>query len=137
MSKGKPKHNHAEAFKLMWYACGCGHAERIWNSRDGVTPFTIGCPSCGDTMQHVAWGKDLYAPDHKLIPGQRFWRDGTPEEAVAGTREIIALIRQKMEFSEESENKMLQAARDGDIESDFRKGWPMIEQEPWVKGEPT
>ena len=36
------KHNHAEAFKLMIYACenpDCLHQEKIWNSRDGVTPF--------------------------------------------------------------------------------------------------
>jgi len=40
-------HRHVEAFCLMHYACDCGHHEVIWNSRDGVTPFTAPCPSCG------------------------------------------------------------------------------------------
>ena len=50
LRKAAPKgngHNHREAFCLMWYACPCGHAERYWNSRDGVTPFMIGCEAKG------------------------------------------------------------------------------------------
>jgi len=41
-TKPKPQHRHAEAFKLMIYACSCGHRETIWNSRDGVTPAVAG-----------------------------------------------------------------------------------------------
>lgn len=79
-------HTFGEAFMLMWYACDCGHRERIWNSRDGVTPFALMCPSCAGemgTLRHIAWQWDKYAPDHKPHPGQRFFRDGTPDEAQA------------------------------------------------------
>ena len=59
-------HNHAEAFCLMKYRCQkCGHGEVIWNSRDGVTPFTVGCPECPDAMVHVDFASDRYSPDHK------------------------------------------------------------------------
>lgn len=63
------KYEHAEAFCLMWYGCKCGHRERIWNSRDGVTPFGMGCPSCGGSMSHVDWQKDILAPQHQLNRG--------------------------------------------------------------------
>src|SRR5438128_138761 len=53
----KHGHIHGEAFMLMWYECrGCGARERVWNSRDGVTPFGMGCASCGtDNMLHTNW----------------------------------------------------------------------------------
>lgn len=36
------KHNHAEAFAVMRYASKDGSVtEKLWNSRDGVTPFTL------------------------------------------------------------------------------------------------
>lgn len=64
----------AEGFCLMWYACECGHKERIWNSRDGVTAFGMACPSCGEPkLYHVEWGRDTYAPDHVPLAGQRIW----------------------------------------------------------------
>lgn len=77
----------------MWYACKCGHQERIWNSRDGVTPFCTMCPSCGSpndvgSLQHVRWRDDVYAPDHKPAPGQRVWIDMTRAAA-----EIYAAAR--------------------------------------------
>lgn len=62
-------HNHAEAFCLMWYQCkDCGAKERIWNSRDGVTPFGMRCPSCGRAdYYHTYFGSDLYAPNWPMI----------------------------------------------------------------------
>lgn len=86
-------HRHAEAFCLMWYGCVCGHRERIWNSRDGVTPFGLACPSCDDNgialhkrdggLYHIAFGSDTYAPSHKPHDGQRIWVDMTRERATA------------------------------------------------------
>lgn len=77
-------YKHKEAFALMWYACQCGHRERIWNSRDGVTPYGgVPCPSCGGGMTHVQFHLDEPAPGHELRDGQLFFADGTPEEAVA------------------------------------------------------
>ena len=67
-------HVHVEAFCLMWYACPCGHRERFWNSRDGVTPFGTVCPSCNKPdLHHVDFFRDTYAPDHKPAHGQRLW----------------------------------------------------------------
>jgi hypothetical protein len=81
-------HNHKEAFSLMNYGCKCGHTEVIWNSRDGVTPFQVPCPSCGKDLIHVAWKNDKYAPDHKPHFGQRMFINLTRERA-----EKIASIR--------------------------------------------
>lgn len=74
-------HAHAEAFCLMRYECrDCEHGEVIWNSRDGVTPFTIRCPVCGTSeMVHVDWADDEYAPDHVPEPGQGVWIGFPPE----------------------------------------------------------
>lgn len=76
--------NHAEAFKLMNYRCeDCGRHEVLWNSRDGVTPFYIDCPGCGDgvSMRHVDWHLDRYAPLFIPSKGQRYFADMTRERA--------------------------------------------------------
>ena len=74
------KHSYTDAFCLMWYACTCGHQEQVYNSRDGVTPSATICSSCGDMARHVP-NLDEYAPQHELNHGQKFFRDGTEEEA--------------------------------------------------------
>jgi hypothetical protein len=121
-------HKHGEAFMLMAYACVCGHRETIWNSRDGVTPFGTGCPSCGKPeLRHVEWQRDVYAPDHKLHRGQRFWRDGTPDEAEAIMRRRIEMLKDKFPIEPERAARLIQSARDGSEDSGFRRGWPMID----------
>lgn len=77
-------HSHAEAFNLMWYACkSCGHRERFWNSRDGVTPFGTACPSCGKPdLCHDQFHLDTYVPDHKPHFGQRTWISMTRDRAM-------------------------------------------------------
>jgi hypothetical protein len=121
------KHQHGEAFKLMNYACVCGHREVIWNSRDGVTPFGMGCPSCGNpSLRHVNWRDDVYAPDHKLFNGQRYWRDGTPDEAEAILRRRFERFSPTHPVDPETAEIMLAQAREGDERSGFRKGWPAI-----------
>jgi len=88
------KYDHAEAFCLMWYACttaGCGHRERIYNSRDGVTAFTIVCPSCGEaTLSHTQFNRDERRYDYTPHNGQRVWITLTPRRA-----EEIALASAK------------------------------------------
>lgn len=123
-------HNHGEAFMLMTYACDhCGHLETIWNSRDGVTPFCIECPSCGQMKcQHVDWQRDTYAPDHKPHRGQRFWRDGTPDEAEAIMRRRIASLSDEHPVDKDREAELIKYAREG--EGEFRKGWPMLDRAP-------
>lgn len=89
----------------MWYGCPCGHRERIWNSRDGVTPFAMSCPSCGeDTMHHIAWNLDQYAPEHTPHEGQRIWLGYTLDEArkVAKLRvELNKVMGREFEGNEE------------------------------------
>lgn len=92
MPKRDNGHRNADAFMLMWYACtkrpdlkhgqltpirdlGCGHRERIWNSRDGVVPFGASCPSCGGLIQHVDWDMDVYFPRYEPHRGQHVWVD--------------------------------------------------------------
>lgn len=74
-------YNHKEAFALMWYSCECGHRERAYNSRDGVTPFGTTCPSCGGTMNHDDWHLDEASPDWQPKNGQLIFRDGTSIDA--------------------------------------------------------
>jgi hypothetical protein len=120
--------NHKEAFCLMWYACKCGHRERIWNSRDGVTPFGCDFPSCaGGIMDHVEWRSDVASPHHKLANGQRFWRDGTPDEAEAIMRRRIEKSKGgRWEVPPDYIPELIQAARNED-EGEFQKGWPMLD----------
>lgn len=88
-------HQHAEAFCLMWYACPCGHRERFWNSRDGVTPFGTRCPSCDrPSLQHTEFGRDQYAPDHKPAKGQRVWIAMTRPAAERYVRQRMAMFRE-------------------------------------------
>lgn len=85
----RPKYDHAESFMLMKYATrkdGPGPdplVERIWNSRDGVTPFIVRAPD-GREMTHADWGKDQYEPfwPHTgLKVGDRIFVDMTREAA--------------------------------------------------------
>ena len=73
---------HADGFALMWYACACGHRERIWNSRDGVTPYVVPCPSCGaSSLTHVDWHDDQTRPTYTPHEGQRVFVDMTRAQA--------------------------------------------------------
>lgn len=102
-------HNHQEAFKLMWYECEeCSCRLQFWNSRDGVTPFTAVCPSCGAllAMRHVFWNKDVYAPDHQPWIGQPVWIDMTREQAEAYTEHRL----KSHEIASESDRAEVAAA---------------------------
>lgn len=79
---------HREAYCLMNYRCeACGAEEVLWNSRDGVTPFSIPCISCGADsltgMTHVHFERDRLAPLYSPRPGQRYFADMSPERARA------------------------------------------------------
>lgn len=74
--EGKEKFNHAEAFCLMNYKCEkCGKIELLWNSRDGVTPFGIGCINCNGEMFHSNFGGDKCKEDYIPDKGQRVFID--------------------------------------------------------------
>ncbi len=70
---GEPTYQHPEAFCLMWYECEvCRARERIWNSRDGVTPFGVGCQECGNVATHVDLEKDQRVVEHALPADRRY-----------------------------------------------------------------
>lgn len=78
-------YNHKEAFCIMTYRCkDCGFEERIWNSRDGVTPFGLACPHCkGHNHYHEDWQNDPCNPLFRsfMRPGQRYFISLTMERA--------------------------------------------------------
>ncbi len=77
------KHQHAEAFCLMEYASADGNeVEFIWNSRDGVTPFTV-MSRLGTELRHANWRRDRILPDFRPQPGSRIFVDWPLEEARA------------------------------------------------------
>lgn len=83
---------HAEAFCLMTYKCeGCAKKETLWNSRDGVTPFIIGCSDegCRGQMLHVDFKLDACKPDFVPPKGMRIFVDMTRAEFEARWRRHI------------------------------------------------
>jgi len=118
-----------EAFMQMIYECSCWHREVIWNSRDGVTPFAMGCPSCGEpTLRHMNWSVDVRAPDHKPHPGQGIWRDGTIEDAVAiMTQRLDSCTGTCFEVDAARRAALIDMVRRGEAE-EFQKGWPMFDR---------
>ena len=152
-SNGKTEFKHKEAFCLMWYACvgrigfeeGCGHKERAWNSRDGVTPFTLLCPSCDGLLEHSDWEKDERTTDHKPRGGQLIFRDGTPAEAMEIMRlrlqDSSVSRRSAAQMSEDDQRDLIgRVARTcqgsisaGDIRcmTEFLPGWPQLERAPY------
>lgn len=85
----KGKHQHREAFCLMTYRSDDeSEEELIWNSRDGVTPFSLTLRS-GKSARHVDWQNDAYAPYRTPQPGERIFVDLSPARArEAATRRV-------------------------------------------------
>lgn len=64
---------HKEAFCIMEYHCKkCNKSEKIWNARDGVTPFMLGC-KCGGEMRHINWHGDKREVEHIPQDGERIF----------------------------------------------------------------
>lgn len=124
----KSAYLHGEAFCLMWYGCECGHRERIWNSRDGVTPFGLLCPSCGGTsLRHIEWRRDERAPNHKPAVGQRYFADGTPAEAeTIIKRRIENFAKAGHSVPPDVQESLLSDARH--TTGEWMKGWPSIQR---------
>ncbi len=122
------KHRYGEAYMLMWYICkSCRAREMIWNSRDGVTPFGINCPSCGEIMNHVDWNSDRYEPNHQLNGDQRFFRDGTPDEAETIIRARIERLQNHYPLSDQEQEQLVKSCRSGK-EHEFQQGWPILDR---------
>lgn len=123
-------YQHNKAYCLMWYCCVCGHEERIWNSRDGAVALILTCPSCGGlSLQHEPCLVVACSPEHKLNLYQRYWRDGTEEEA-------RAVLVSQWEYLQEICPDLIQEYPDRESYirscldhplSVFRPGWPMLD----------
>ena len=87
------RYNHKEAFCLMWYQCKtCGGRVRIWNSRDGVTPFGVRCRAGGCAsidMLHADFRADLCVPDHVPEVGDLVFVDMTEARLAESIRERV------------------------------------------------
>lgn len=124
------KYNHKEAFCLMQYKCqSCGHYEIIWNSRDGVTPFMLSCPSCSDgNLEHIKWHEDSCLPNYKMNKHQRFFRDGTNKEAVAILKKRFNSAKgTRYEKTEEEQIKIIKEILSEKKFGQFQTGWPIVD----------
>lgn len=88
---------HQDSYRLMWYECEvCGRRERVWNSRDAVSPFSIPCTTlaCNENtmgaMVHVDWNRDQVMPNYDPPPGSRYFADFTRERAMEVATKRIA-----------------------------------------------
>ena len=82
--------NHVEAFCIMAYECkSCHLVEKLWNSRDGVTPFIIHCERCGGEMTHINWRGDERFPDYEPHPSMRIFRTMSRETFLVNKAKYI------------------------------------------------
>jgi hypothetical protein len=90
------QYQHVEAFCIMTYKCTnplCGRVEVLWNSRDGVTPFTIGCSACHGIMEHVYWDMDRRDLNYAPRDDQRVFIDMTEKHKRAYAEALLAQVR--------------------------------------------
>lgn len=83
-------YNHNEAFCRMQYRDDkTGEIEWIWNSRDGVTPFTVMNRDGTGSMTHVKWSEDVCDPDFIPPIGSRIFTNVTKEDAREAALRVI------------------------------------------------
>lgn len=109
----KNGHQHGEAFCHMIYEGRSRAGEirlRIWNSRDGVTPFMTLSHEYGIQLQHAHFQLDKYDPHYKPKKGELIWvsydeasAKKAAEEAYASHMEFLNELRGMSD--EEIENK--------------------------------
>lgn len=98
-------HVQKEAFMLMTYATNDRRlVERIWNSRDGVTPFVVTSPT-GREMTHVDWRDDRYAPFHVPAVGDRIFVNLTIERAVEARTRYVERWWDEMKIHDHYESR--------------------------------
>jgi hypothetical protein len=89
----KKVYQHQEAFCLMKYQSGNGSiTEFIWNSRDGVTPFSLSSKDGETTLNHVEWRADQRIPDFVPPIGTRYFASVTSEEIKERTEKRADMI---------------------------------------------
>lgn len=125
------KHKFGEAYCLIWYCCPCNHQERIWNSRDGIVPQFVICSSCGGMAGVPQNAPVEYAPRHQLHHGQKFFRDGTKEEAEKLIEKWVdKCIKEGSQIPGEEGKPYTEEDRPGlsfELRKKFEQGWPCVD----------
>lgn len=119
-------YDHAEAYCIMSYRCNaCQSVEKLWNSRDGVTPFIIGCAQdgCDGEAQHIHWASDKRAVDHIPEIGDRIFIDLSEEQALEIAKRRIEgtdfPIPEQYDSAEEFATELADSIYNGGIEPDI------------------
>lgn len=89
-----------EAFMLMKYQQkSSGHIEWLWNSRDGISPFTIPPPAAAPEgegldhyMSHADWGEDVIVPNFVPPVGMRVFIDAFPDPTGLKPNNVKAIV---------------------------------------------
>lgn len=116
------EYKHPEAYCLMLYRCEkCGKLETLWNSRDGVTPFMIGCPKCGGWMKHICWNMDRQQRDYKPSVGQRIFIDMTDDMKQETAKKMLQRIRADGSMKDSTDEQIIKEVMKG-----FQVGEPCI-----------
>jgi hypothetical protein len=92
MRTRQSNHRHAEAFCHMTYESADPRKYiklRIWNSRDGVTPFCMYSKEFGVQLQHSHWASDVCDPTYKPKKGDLIWKTYTEKEAEDSARRTL------------------------------------------------
>lgn len=93
MTDGGRPYLRADAFVVMRYRSldEPQDVEEIWNSRDGVTPYTVLMRS-GSTGTHCDWSSMVPRPKFDPPPGSRVFVDLTEEIARENARAYVKRI---------------------------------------------
>ena len=91
--------------------------------------------ACGGNAFHETWNLDVFARNHDPLPGERYFRDGIPEEARSIMRARIERIRDHFPITDEEDSMLIESVggeytADGDrpmiVTEEFAPGWPML-----------
>jgi len=120
------KYNHKEAFCLMSYKCEkCHDVEILWNSRDGVTPFIIGCTKCNGSMKHILWVFDKCVPNYRPEKGMRIFKSHTLESYKKGAKEYAQNLWDKNIHGARERYKSAEELYKV-VSNDFQEGQPYV-----------
>ena len=141
------KFNHAEAFYHMVYTGKSNTGSitiKIWNSRDGVTPFMTFSKEYGIELQCRHTTLDYREQNYKPKKGDLIWRDTTPEEEIEFAGKSFDTWQKMLDEGKDLESEhinhlktILEPGRDEVIKtliSSMNKGEPFLElvKNDWV-----
>lgn len=108
-------HDHGEGYNLMLYASDDRRiTKRVWNARNGVTPFVIGWE--GVELAHIDWHRDEKRPHHVPEIGDLVFVNLTIERAREFRRSYVEkfwdgpyAMSERWETKEEAVEELAQA----------------------------